>query len=236
MSQTTRTVILTILITLAANLSASAASLPTWHAYTHHASTFIPLTNQPINDGRAASAPTNQLTHQPTNLPTCQLANLPPSWHVLTALHTDLTHDGVPECALLVWRPWQDWPIMRWSDTPSPITANRDARGDSAHIILVEPSTVNHQPSVRRELWAGSALAVPIVQIAAGDVDGDGRNELVALEGDYATGRYGPARHVAVWRWNGFGFTLGWRGPPGRFVALALADLDGDGIAEILVR
>jgi hypothetical protein len=125
---------------------------------------------------------------------------------------------------------------MRWSDTASPIAANRDARGDSAHVILVEPPALGGQPSAYRELWAGSALAVPIIQIAAGDVDGDGRNELIALEGDYATGRYGPARHVAVWRWNGFGFGLEGRSAPGRFVALALADLDDDGIVEILVR
>ena len=126
----------------------------------------------------------------------------------------------------------------------------RGAGGDSAHIILVEPiavsgqrsavsrpsSVVGGQSSAHRELWAGSALTLPILQIAAGDVDGGGGNELVALEGDYATGRHGPATHVSVWRWNGFGFTLAWRSPPGRFVALVLANLGGDGIAKILVR
>ena len=50
-----------------------------------------------------------------------------------------------------------------------------------------------------------------------GDVDGDGRNEVVTLEGDYATGRSGPATHVNVWRWSGFGFTLEYRSPPGTF-------------------
>lgn len=121
---------------------------------------------------------------------------------------------------------------MRWSDTPSPIAANHDAAGYSAHIILVVPD-VRHG---YRELWAGSALAVPILQIAAGDVDGDGRRELVALEGDYITGREGPPRTVAIWHWNGFGFTLDWRSPPGRFTALLLSDLDGDDRPEILVR
>jgi hypothetical protein len=125
---------------------------------------------------------------------------------------------------------------MQWSDTVSPIAANRDAQGDSAHIVLAQPIPASDQPATYRELWAGSSLAVPIVQVAAGDVDGDRRVELVALEGDYATGRDGPARHVAVWRWNGFGFTLQWRSPSGHFTALALTDLNRDGAVDILVR
>lgn len=218
MPQIARTATLIILITLVASLSASATSLPGWQAYAFRAGTFIP-----VQMGEWA------------NPQICPFAGLPPSWHVLTALQADLTRDGRPECALLVWRPWEDWPIMRWSDTPSPIAANRDAHGDSAHIILIEP-TADSGRRPYREIWAGSALAVPIVQIAAGDVNGDGLDELVALEGDYTSGRYGPARHVAVWRWNGFGFTLDWRGPREHLVALALADLDGDGVVEILVR
>jgi hypothetical protein len=227
MPQTTRTVSLIILIALVAGVSAGAAVFSTWHAYTYHGGSFTP-----VEIGESANLQIGETAH----LPICPFANVPSSWKILAALHADLTHDGVPECTLLVWRPWQDWPIMRWSDTVSPIAANRDARGDSAHVILVEPAAVSGQPSAYRELWAGSALAVPIIQIAAGDVDGDGRKELIALEGDYPTGRYGPARHMAVWRWNGFGFSLDGRSAPGRFVALALADLDGNGIVEILVR
>jgi hypothetical protein len=229
MPKITRNITFIFLVALSASLSTGAAHLFVWHVYTHHADTFIPLPNQP--------AP---MTDQPTHSPTCQPATLPPSWHVLAALQTDLTHDGAPECTLLVWRPWQDWPIMQWSDTPSPIANNRDAHGDSAHIILIEYRISNIESRIPnpqyREIWAGSALALPILRIAVGDVDGDGWEELVVLEGDYVTGRYGPARHVAVWRWNGFGFTLVWRSSPGRFVALALVDLENDGVVEILVR
>ncbi len=204
-----------ILIALTAVLTAGAASGSTWLAYTHQDSSFVPSVY------RSAGQPVDQ--------PPCALEGLPASWHVITALQADLTRDAMTECVLVVWRPWEDWPIMRWSDTSSPIAGNRDPRGDSSHVILIDPFS-------HRELWAGSALAIPIVQIAAGDVDGDGGAELIALEGAYATGRYGPARHVAVWRWNGFGFTLSWRSPAGRFVAVALSDVDGDAVAEILVR
>jgi hypothetical protein len=204
-----------IVVALIAGSVAGASESATWSAYTHQAGDFVPTSYETV--GKAITPPP------------CSLEHLPPSWHVFAALEVDLTRDGLAECALLVWRPWEDWPIMRWSDSESPIANNRDARGDSAHIILIDPAS-------RRELWAGSALAVPIVAMAAGDVDGDGGFELVALEGDYATGRRGPATYVAVWRWNGFGFTLGWRSPPGRFVELLLSDVDDDGVLDILVR
>jgi hypothetical protein len=67
-------------------------------------------------------------------------------------------------------------------------------------------------------------------------VDGDGRNEIVTLEGDYAAGRDGPATHVNVWRWNGFGFALEHRSPPGIFHQLHLTDVNNDGILNIIVR
>jgi len=195
---------------------------PLWHVYVYRDEEFV------------AAAP---VAHVPTRSPVrssvCPPADLPPEWDVRAARLADLDRDGVSECVLLVWRPWQDWPIMRWSASPSPIAAHRDDKGDSAHIILVAPYSGARS---YRELWAGSALAWPVLQIEAGDVDGDGWDELVVLEGDYAVGRKGPAQDVAVWRWNGFGFTMDWRSPSGQLVDLALADLDADGVSEILVR
>jgi hypothetical protein len=155
----------------------------------------------------------------------------PATWQIHAADYVDVTGDGVTECVLLVWRPWRDWPVMRWSSGSSPITAHHDAEGYSAHIVLAEPSATSRRGY--RELWAGSALAMPVRRTAVGDVDGDGRPELIVLEGDYQRGRIGPARDWAVWRWNGFGFTLDRRSAPGEFSALALADSDGDGRVEV---
>ena len=49
-----------------------------------------------------------------------------------------------------------------------------------------------------------------------GDVDGDGVQEMIALE-EMAAGRA-----VSVWRWHGWGFSLMWRSPPGRYQDLEL--------------
>ena len=132
--------------------------------------------------------------------------SLLPDWEVASAALADVTGDGAPEWVLLVWRPWRDWPIQRWSSLPSPIAGFRDAAGRSCHLILLDPAT-------GREVWAGSALPAPFLALATEDADGDGRNEVVTLEGTYAAGRPGPATHIDIWRWNGFGFTLAERFP-----------------------
>ena len=190
-----------------------------WQIYTLHDNTFTPLL--PISQ-----SPLPLVSPSP-----CPPASLPPSWQITAAALADVTHDGITECVLLAWRPWRDWPIQQWLPVPSPIAGFHDAAGNSCHLILLDP----HQPD-GREIWAGSALPAPLLAMAVGDVDRDGRNEIVTLEGVYAVGRDGPATHVNVWRWNDFGFTLEHRSPARTLYQLRLTDADNDGILNIIVR
>jgi hypothetical protein len=161
---------------------------------------------------------------------------LPPDWHVTASAFADVTYDGVPEWVLVVWRPWRDWPIQRWLPVPSPISGFHDAAGDSCHLILLDPGDGH-------EIWAGSALPAPLLAMAVGDVDGDRHAEVVTLEGDYRTGRGGPATHVGIWRWEDFGFVAEWRSPAGTFegavsalLRICLTDVDKDGILDVAVH
>jgi hypothetical protein len=196
-------------------LSPCSAPLPLWQIYTFCDGSFAPLTSSPLPH-----------SHTPISPP---LPPTPTTWHIAAAVLADATNDGIPEWALLVWRPWRDWPIQRWSSVPSPIAGFHDAAGESCHLILLDPQDGH-------EIWAGSALPVPLLALAVGDVDGDGRNEVVTLEGDYAAGRDGPATRVDVWRWNGFGFTLEWRSTSGTFHQLRLTDANNDGILDVAIR
>ncbi|MBU0704030.1 MAG: VCBS repeat-containing protein, partial [Chloroflexi bacterium] len=191
------------------------APLTPWQVYAFHDDSFVLL-------------PASLLPCPPAPSSPCPLT-VPADWHITASVLADVTGDSVSEWALIVWRPWRDWPIQRWSPAPSPIAGFHDAAGDSCHLILLDPSD-------GREIWAGSALPAPLLALAVGDVDGDGRNEVVTLEGNYATGRDGPATRVDVWRWNGFGFTMEWRSPAGDFCQLRLTDVDNDGILDIVIR
>ncbi len=134
----------------------------------------------------------------------------PAAWEVTEGMVTDLNHDGRPELALLVWRPFAPWPIDRYVPNGGRLSGFHDEAGASCHLILIGWSDGGW-----REVWAGSALADPLFGIGAADVDGDGNEELVALEGRYDPRHSTRVGNLTLWRWNGFGFNLQarWSGP-----------------------
>jgi hypothetical protein len=127
----------------------------------------------------------------------------PAAWTVTQALLADLNHDGSLEVVMIAWRPFASWPIDAWLPHGGRTNGFHDQAGQSCHLILV-----GWRDGQWRQVWAGSALADPLIQIDLADLDGDGHEELLALEGRYA--RHGSEAHgsIGVWRWNGFGFTL----------------------------
>lgn len=152
----------------------------------------------------------------------------PAGWTVTEALAADLNHDGQQEMALVVWRAFKAWPIDAYIPFPGRIDGFHNLKGRSCHLILI-----GDRQGEFDELWAGSAQADPIHQIAVSDLDGDGRQALIALEGRYDDPIHAGAA-VTVWEWNGFGFSLRHRGPPGRFNRLLL--LDGTRPARIMLQ
>lgn len=141
----------------------------------------------------------------------------PAGWTVLQANWTDLNHDGIPEATLLVKRPFTPWPVDRVLPYGGYIKTHQDAKGFSSHIILI-----GWKKDHWGELWAGSALARPVRSFQAFDVDQDGRQELVVLEGSYTDRDSNSAADLAVWKWNSFGFDLVTRldKPASRFITV----------------
>ena len=137
------------------------------------------------------------------------------AWQVTQAQTTDLNRDGQLELALLVWRPFAPWPIDTYLPHPGRLASFQDGQGRSCHLILF-----GWRRQAFRELWAGSALADPLISFSAADLDDDGYEELIALEGRYDAPS-AAAGAVTLWAWNGFGFTLQARNAPGRYHGFA---------------
>jgi len=130
-------------------------------------------------------------------------------WHVAGMAAGDADNDGRYEVLLRLWKP--------------------DADGT----LRSHPFMLGWRGGYYRVFWGGSAVAEPIQDAAIGRVSGS-RNALVVLEGGNNPGE--PAKYVGVWTWQGWNFQQQWRSPPGRYHRLALLDLDGDGLEEIVVE
>jgi len=157
-----------------------------------------------LRDGRAS------IVHQGRTLWTSSA-----QWQVAQAQASDLDRDGQLELALLVWRPFAPWPIDAYIPHPGRIASFQDGQGRSCHLILI-----GWRREAFRELWAGSAMADPLISFSAADLDDDGYQELIALEGRYDAPS-AAAGAVTLWSWNGFGFTLQARSAPGRYHGFA---------------
>jgi hypothetical protein len=166
----------------------------------------------------------------------CQPVDAPdsPETGLFRSGEIDLTGDGIPEQVRLeagqvvissagveTWRTPAEWQVVDLA-LGDP---NDDGRAelllallkpDAAGIARSHPFVIGHREGAYRVLWGGSAVADPIREVELGDVDGDGLPELVVLD------ERGADQTVAVWRWHGWGFSLVWRSPPGRYCDLVL--------------
>jgi Bacterial capsule synthesis protein PGA_cap len=131
----------------------------------------------------------------------------PPEWQVRDLALGDPNHDGRFEALLAVDR------------------TSASGAGTS------QPFVIGYRNGIYRDLWGGSPVQAPILEVELGDLDGDGLQELAAIESP--TGD--SARYVTVWRWHGWGFSLAWRGPPGDYHDLVLLPAEEDEPARLSV-
>jgi poly-gamma-glutamate synthesis protein (capsule biosynthesis protein) len=129
------------------------------------------------------------------------------NWRVAGMAGGDADNDGRQEILLRLWKP------------------------DPTGKLRSHPFLLGWRGGHYRVFWGGSAVALAIQAAAIGRVAGN-RNALVVLEGGQAPGD--AAEYVGVWSWQNWTFAEQWRGARGAYRRLALLDLDGDGVMEIV--
>ncbi len=161
----------------------------------------------------------------------------------------DLTGDGLPEIirrqgeavevlqgGRSVWRTPPDWRVRDLAlgdpndDGRFELLLALDKAGPGGEATS-HPFIVGYRRGTYRDLWGGSPVHAPLLEVELGDLDGDGLEELAAIEASTD----GSTRCVTVWRWHGWGFSLVWRSAPGKYRDLILLPADMDQPARLSV-
>ncbi|MTI85235.1 MAG: VCBS repeat-containing protein [Firmicutes bacterium] len=116
----------------------------------------------------------------------------PRDWWVDYFFLGDADNDGTPELNLLVWKQGSFGPQR-------PFWVKGEDKEIKNHLFIFRLEKGDIKP-----VWQSSNLDMPNHWAALLDINDDGENELVAVEGSYTN----PGkRKVTIWKWNGWGFS-----------------------------
>ena len=138
--------------------------------------------NYSLRDGRVTVATAKGLIWQ-----------TPEAWWVDDFFLSDANNDGNSDFSLLVWKSGSFGPVK-------PFWINCEDKSIKNHLFVFKLINGTFRP-----VWQSSNLDRPVLAADIKDIDGDGNQELVAVEGSYTDP---SVRKVTIWRWKGWGFYL----------------------------
>jgi len=136
----------------------------------------------------------------------------PHEWHVDNVVLADSNNDGIVDINLSVWKPGN-------YGSSRPFWVLENDMTIKNHFFVFD--LIN---GVMRPIWQSSNLEWPNCEFTVADIDYDGKNDLVVIEGDYGQALTCVGSNVAVWKWSGWGFSNEWRSGAGKFRNLYMAD------------
>lgn len=134
-----------------------------------------------------------------------ELWQTPSEWWVDHFEIADTTSDGQMEIALSVWKSGS-------YGTSKPFWVSEEDKSVKNHFFVFGFKDQKIQP-----IWQSSNLSRPNCEFIIADVNGDGMDELVVIEGEYSSDFICSGKYLAVWSWQEWGFYNDWRSEAGEY-------------------
>lgn len=145
----------------------------------------------------------------------------PGDWWIDDFEVADITGNGRKELNLSVWKSGS-------FGSSKPFWVEKDDPSVRNHFFVHEVNEDNV-----RQIWGSSNLPLMNHRFKIADIDNDGINDLVVIERNYPDVGSDEERFVAVWKWNGWGFTNEWRSEAQRFSCLEIVKNQGKNIVLV---
>ena len=136
------------------------------------------------------------------------------AWQVDSFLLADSNNDGLEDLNLSVWKPGNFGDMQ-------PFWVEENDMSVKNHFFIFDLIGGKMKP-----VWQSSNLSAPNCRILVDDVDEDGNDELITIEGDYGDSIC-RGRYLAVWKWSEWGFLNEWRSGEAEFGEIAIFQEDG---------
>ena len=138
----------------------------------------------------------------------------PADWWVDNFILADSNNDGIIDINLSLWKSGD-------FGTSKPFWVEENDMSVKNHFFVLDfiDNSVN-------QVWGSSNLSQPNCEFKITDIDNDGKNDLIVLEGAYSQSPKCEGNYVAVWKWNGWGFSNQWRSEKENFLNLEIEKID----------
>ncbi|MFA6995373.1 MAG: CapA family protein [Patescibacteria group bacterium] len=139
----------------------------------------------------------------------------PPDWWLDNFILADSNNDGIIDLNLSAWRTGD-------FGSSKPFWIKENDLSIKNHFFVFDLLAEAIKP-----IWQSSNLEAPNCESVLADIDGDAKNELIVIEGDYSQTPECRGNYIAVWKWNGWGFSNEWRSEKGNFSDIKIEKIEG---------
>ncbi|HOK00570.1 MAG TPA: CapA family protein [Candidatus Pacearchaeota archaeon] len=137
----------------------------------------------------------------------------PDNWWIDDFNFNDSNNDGIVDINLSLWKPGN-------FGKSKPFWVEENDMSIKNHFFILD--LIGNSI---KEVWGSSNLSNPNCEFKFADIDNDKENELIVVEGDYLEEKCN-GNFVAVWKWNGWGFSNEWRSEKGNFSNLEIEKIN----------